>query len=164
MAKNQINPDSFSRDILEFLVLLHHHLVRYLIVGGQAVIYHGYARLTGDIDIFYSLEESNVIALHDALSEFWSGHIPEIDSWKNLAVSGQIIQFGIPPNRIDLINRISGVRFDDAWAGKTTAVVSYSGTDAILNFIGLSDLIANKTSSKRPKDLDDLRYLTSKLQ
>lgn len=38
----------FSQDALEFLHLLHQHGVRYVLIGGAAVIYHGYARLTGD--------------------------------------------------------------------------------------------------------------------
>ena len=50
----------FSIDIQEFLYLLSKHQVKYLIVGGEAVIFHGYARLTGDIDIFYDASPDNV--------------------------------------------------------------------------------------------------------
>lgn len=42
----------FSKDVREFLMLLAKYQVKYLIVGGEAVIYYGYARLTGDIDFF----------------------------------------------------------------------------------------------------------------
>jgi hypothetical protein len=44
-------PSPFSSDITEFLFLLHTYEVRYLVIGGEAVIYYGYARLTGDVDI-----------------------------------------------------------------------------------------------------------------
>lgn len=43
----------FSKDIQDFIRLLNQHHVRYLIVGGEAVIYYGYARLTGDVDFFF---------------------------------------------------------------------------------------------------------------
>ena len=46
----------FSKDVQEFLKLLAAHKVKYLIVGGEAVIYHGYARLTGDVDFFCPLD------------------------------------------------------------------------------------------------------------
>ena len=42
----------FSPDTQDFLRILARHQIRYLIVGGEAVIYHGYARLTGDVDLF----------------------------------------------------------------------------------------------------------------
>ena len=47
----------FSPDILEFMYLLHEFGVRYLIVGGEAVIYYGHARLTGDVDFFMSVKK-----------------------------------------------------------------------------------------------------------
>ena len=52
MPKEHLTADSFSRDVLDFLLLLHKQDVRYLVVGGEAVIFHGYARLTGDMDFF----------------------------------------------------------------------------------------------------------------
>ena len=51
--EKQISSQGFSPDILEFLQLLERHGVRYLIVGGEAVIFYGYPRFTGDIDFFY---------------------------------------------------------------------------------------------------------------
>jgi len=60
----------FSSDIVEFLFLLNKHKVKYIIVGGEAVIYYGHARLTGDIDIFYDRGKENCIRLFEALSEF----------------------------------------------------------------------------------------------
>lgn len=60
MPKEHLTADSFSRDVLDFLLLLHKQDVRYLIVGGEAVIFHGYARLTGDMDFFYEATSENV--------------------------------------------------------------------------------------------------------
>ncbi len=109
MAQQKISASHFSEDIQEFLSLLHRHQVEYLIVGGEAVIYYGLARLTGDVDFFYDRTPENVNRLFNALTEFWSGDIPGIEKPEELLEEGAIIQFGRPPNRIDLINAIEKV-------------------------------------------------------
>jgi hypothetical protein len=48
MPPQSIEAAHFSPDIREFIRLLDHHGARYVIVGGEAVIHYGYARLTGD--------------------------------------------------------------------------------------------------------------------
>ncbi len=70
----------FSSDIQDFLYLLSLHKVRYLIVGGEAVIYYGFARLTGDVDFFFEPALNNVQRLYRALHEFWQGDVPGIQS------------------------------------------------------------------------------------
>jgi hypothetical protein len=62
----------FSKDILDFLYLLYKHQVKYLIVGGEAVIFYGHARLTGDIDFYYDRSTENVNKLFKALNKFWN--------------------------------------------------------------------------------------------
>lgn len=159
MHESHISPDNFSPDILEFFELLSKHKVRYLVVGGQAVIYYGYARFTGDINFFFRVTRANLKALYDALDEFWAGDIPGIESLESLGTKGQVIQFGLPPNRIDLINEIDGVEFDEAWSNKMTAIIDHPEGELRIYLIGLSELIKNKAESGRAKDLDDLRYL-----
>ena len=151
--------DYFSKDVQEFIELLHIFKVRYVIVGGEAVIYYGYPRLTGDVDIFYERSEDNVKQLYRALNEFWQGDIPGIESENDFLEPGVIIQFGIPPNRIDLINRIDGVCFEEAWENKAIDHITINGRKINIYFIGLKQLIKNKKTVKRNKDLDDLRYL-----
>jgi len=80
MSQDKLDPTSFSPDIRLFLSLLHEHGVRYVIVGGEAVIFYGYARLTGDIDIFYSCDKENAARLFVALAEFWDDNIPGVAS------------------------------------------------------------------------------------
>jgi len=149
----------FSKDTLDFIVLLAKHEVRYLIVGGEAVIYYGYARLTGDIDFYYDLASDNVNKLFHTLLEFWNGSIPGITDKSELSEEGTIIQFGIPPNRIDLINRIDGLDFPDAWRNRVEDPLVWEGQKYTIYFIGLEDLIKNKSAARRNKDLDDLDYL-----
>jgi len=154
----------FSRDIQEFICLLYKHGVRYLIVGGEAVIYYGYARLTGDVDFFYDPARENAKRLFKALFEFWGGDIPAIKSPEELMERGIIVQFGVPPNRIDLINEIEGVSFEEAWKGRVEEVLEGGICEGKVYFIGLQELIKNKKAAGRYKDLEDLKYLLSALK
>lgn len=70
-----------------------------------------------------------------------------------------ILQFGVPPNRIDLINRIDGVEFSDAWGNRLELAVKTREGNIAVWMIGIEDLIRNKRSAARPKDLDDLRFV-----
>ena len=149
----------FSEDIQEVLTLLAKHQVKYLIVGGEAVIYYGHARLTGDIDLFYEASPDNVANLYQTLDEFWKGDIPEVDSSEELLEPGIILQFGAPPNRLDLLNTIDGVSFQEAWSKKTTVHIRVEDNKIPVYFIGLDDLIRNKETLGRYKDLEDLKYL-----
>jgi len=112
----------FSEDISDFLFLLQHYAVKYVIVGGEAVIYHGHARLTGDIDIFYAPDSLNVKKLYNALSDFWDGRIPGISRSEDLMDEELILQFGIPPNRLDLMNSITGVQFEECWNNRVSDI------------------------------------------
>ncbi len=150
---------SFSYDVTEFLYLLSKRNVHFLIVGGEAVIYYGYARLTGDIDIFYDRAIENVEKLFDVLKEFWKGEIPGIKSKKELMLKGMVFQFGVPPNRIDLINDIDSVSFDQAWVKKELNSISYKKKEFEIYYIGIDVLIKNKKAANRNKDMDDMRFL-----
>ena len=154
-----MTPSHFPQDSLDMFILLQKHGVRYLIVGAEAVIYHGFARLTGDIDLFYEPSPKNCRALFAALREFWSGEVPGIGFAEALARRGMIIQFGYPPNRIDLYSTISGVTFGEAWKDRVPEDLLIQGKRVDIRYIGLAALIKNKKAAGRPKDLEDLRYL-----
>lgn len=149
----------FSKDTQEFLRLLAKEEVKYVIVGGEAVIYYGYARLTGDVVFFYERSKENALKLFRALDEFWSRDIPGLHSFEELMHAGIILQFGSPPNRIDLVSSIDGVTFKEVWTNRTIACIEIGDERIPVNFIGLNELIRNKEIIKRPKDLEDLKYL-----
>ena len=151
----------FSPDTLDFIRLLAENKVRYLVVGGEAVIYYGYARLTGDVDFFYERTEGNAKRLYSALKNFWRDEIPGIQSYTEFKKKGIIIQFGRPPNRIDLINDISAVSFEKAWPNRTIEELKIDDKKYPVYYIGLDDLIKNKRQANRYKDLEDLKYLTT---
>lgn len=140
--------------------MLARHRVRYLVVRGEAVIYYGHARLTGDIDLFYDTGATNVKRLFAMLKEFWNDDIPGIQSEQELGQKGMVFQFGIPPNRIDLITVLEGIKFTPAWKNRTVESLSRRGKRFSIYYIGLNELIANKQAVGRERDKDDLRFLT----
>lgn len=159
--KKEVNKSRFSDDIQEFIELLNQHEVRYVIVGGQAVIYYGHSRLTGDIDFLYDRNEQNVNNLFIALNQFWGGNIPGIENQKGLLEKGIIFQFGVPPNRIDLMNDIGNINFNDIWESREKAYFKKDKKKITLNFISLEFLIKNKRNMNRPRDQEDLKFLES---
>ncbi|HSW55775.1 MAG TPA: DUF6036 family nucleotidyltransferase [Ignavibacteriaceae bacterium] len=148
-----------SSDIIEFLFLLNKYKVKYLIVGGEAVIYYGHARLTGDIDIFYKRGKENCLNLFKVLNEFWDADIPGVSKKEELQKKGEIFQFGVPPNRIDLINEIEKVQFDEAYENRIEDKIRHKRKSFNIFYIGLNDLIKNKRAVNRSKDKEDLKFL-----
>lgn len=159
MAPQKIKASHFSQDIQEFIDLLNRFKVKYLIVGGQAVIYYGHVRLTGDVDFYYERSQENAEKLYNVLNKFWSGDIPSVDEPEELLERGMIFQFGRPPNRIDLINEIENVCFKEAWAANEIVEMVCEKQTIPVYYISLEHLIHNKESVKRPRDLEDLKYL-----
>jgi len=149
----------FSKDTRDFIRKLSQHQVRYLIVGGVAVIYHGYARLTGDVDFFFEPTRANAVRLFRALLEFWGGPVPFVDSPEDLREKGAVFQFGTRPNRIDLMNSITGVSFKEAWGGRIRETIRTGDGVFSLPVIGIAALEKNKRALGRHRDLDDLLYI-----
>ena len=149
----------FHVDILDLFALLRKHRVRYLVVGGEAVIQYGYARFTADMDIFFDAGTANAARLYDVLQEFWGGTVDGIENASVLQQKGKVFQFGLPPNRLDLINSIDGVNFPVAWKGRKTERFAHREKPLPVHFIGLKELIRNKRAAGRNKDLDDLTFL-----
>jgi len=149
----------FSRDTREFIRLLARHRVRYVIVGGVAVNYHGLVRYTGDIDFFYEPTKANAARIYRALKDFWGGDIPGLRKKEELLSQKAVFLFGVPPHRIDILNAISGVSFAEAWKGRVVDRLFMDGAEIEIPYIGLDELIRNKERVGRPKDGEDLKYL-----
>lgn len=142
-----------NQDFREFIALLNANNVRYLIVGGYAVTFHGYPRYTNDIDIWIMPEESNATRIIKVLNEFGFG---SLDIQRNDLLSlDNVIQLGYPPNRIDLLTHISGVEFEHCYKNR----VKLNIEGLIIDFIDLESLKINKKASGRYKDLNDVENL-----
>jgi predicted nucleotidyltransferase len=137
------------KDLREFIGLLNSAGVEYLIVGGVAVAWHGYPRFTGDIDFLIRPSTGNADAVLSALRAFGFGS-PGVTR-EDLTTPDRIVQLGTPPNRIDLITSIAGVEFEVAWAHRVAGQID----GLAVHLIGLEELIRNKESTGRPRDLGD---------
>ena len=143
---------SLPSDFKEFLKLLNAKRVKYLVIGGYAVGYHGYPRATNDLDVFVAAEHKNAENLVTVLREFGFG---TSDLSPDLFLQDKIVRMGVAPIRIELTTHISGVSFDECFKERVVAVI-----DGIrVNLIGLAKLKRNKKASGRHKDLDDLEHL-----
>lgn len=141
-------------DLREFIELLNSHDVHYVIVGGYAVAYHGYPRMTGDIDFFIEVSSENAHKLESAIVAFGFGGLGLTS--EDFLQPGIVVQLGYPPNRIDLLTGISGATFAEAWEKRVET--EFDGLPMV--FIDKSTLIANKAATGRPKDLADLDVLS----
>jgi predicted nucleotidyltransferase len=145
--------EKLDRNFADFLRLLNSHGVEFLVIGGYAVGYHGYVRATGDLDVFVGRSLRNAAALVSVYTAFGFA-TPELTEDLFLE-PGKIVRLGIPPVRIEVMNSISGVRFEDAYPRRIDEVI-----DGIrIPFIDLESLLKNKQATGRMKDLADIEGL-----
>lgn len=140
-------------DFKEFLKLLKEHDVRYLLIGGYAVGFHGYPRATADMDIWVAIHPENAERIVAVLKAF-GFDLPELTPQLFLKEK-QIIRMGVPPVKLELSTSISGVEFDSCYERRIVAELD--GVE--VNLIGLNDLKINKKASGRSKDITDLENL-----
>lgn len=142
-----------NQDYKDLLSAFQSHGVKYLIVGGFAVIYHSQPRFTKDMDIFISADPKNAKAAYAALASFGAplaSMRPEDFTDRN-----SFFRFGREPKGFDILPSIPGVDFDAAWQRRVETVID-TATGQRANFISAEDLIASKLASGRARDLADV--------
>ena len=146
----------------EFVASLNARGVRYLVIGGWATAFHGHPRFTKDLDVLIDRTERNASATRDAIYDFFRGRPPEaIDPKADLLDPDRLLQLGVPPNRIDVLNQVPGiVDFNSAWKRWRSGKVG----DATASFVGREDLLASKRAAARPQDLADVATLERRSQ
>lgn len=145
-----------SDNFEEILAAFNKHGVNYLIAGGYAVIFHGYGRTTGDLDIWVKPSEENkkkIIAAFNMLGypTELEKHLQKADFTKPFAV-----KLGKEPLEVDVFTAITGVKYEDAEL-KSIPYKFSSKLDA--RFIHLHDLLVNKMLTGRMKDKADVEEL-----
>jgi len=145
-----------NEDYLDLLRLFGDCKVRYLIIGGYAVIRYAEPRYTKDLDIWIEPSPNNAKRVLKALTMFGA----PIDnlSVADLAKPGLLYVFGIPPVRVDILNRVKGETFEAAWASRDKTVLE----KVKVYFVDRSTLIKLKKASGRPQDKADLVQLKLK--
>jgi hypothetical protein len=142
-----------DQDFKDFIQLLNAHKVKYLVIGGYAVNFHGYPRYTKDIDFWLWMTAENIAQLLKALKEFGFGSL-------NLGIADfmtpdNIIQLGYEPYRIDLLVDLEGVEFEDCFSRRIVGELD----EVNINFLSLQDLIITKKQTGRLQDLADAEQL-----
>lgn len=140
-----------SPDHVALLSAFNEHKVKYLVVGGYAVGFHSEPRATKDLDIYIRTDEGNSLAVYSALASFGAplaGITPaDFNDGKSF------FMIGFPPERIDVLQEIDGVQFDQCWSSRITAI--FNGRLEV-PVISAEYLIANKLAAGRPRDLLDV--------
>jgi uncharacterized nucleotidyltransferase DUF6036 len=142
-----------NSDFKDLLSLLDRFGVRYLVVGGYAVMLYTEPRYTKDIDIFVGASEDEIESIGQVFAEF--GFPMTSDLLAQLKLPNRMISIGRAPSRIDLLNAITGVDFEGAWERRN--LVQLEGL--LVSFLSLQDLVDAKHASGRPQDLLDLQNL-----
>lgn len=142
-----------QKDFEEFFELLNQNKVQYLMVGGYAYAIYAEPRYTKDLDIYYLRDTKNGDKILNVLDQFGFGNLGI--ELKDFEKEGQVIQLGMPPYRIDLLNKIEAVSFEEAWENRNTA--RYGEQEIFV--ISKDDLIKNKKATGRKQDQLDVENL-----
>ena len=145
----------FNQDFRDFLQALNDNEVEYLLVGGYAVILHGYSRTTGDMDIWVNRTKANYQKLVMAFMDF---KMPVFDMTEENFLhhpSWDVFRFGRKPVAIDIMTKMAELNFEKC----SLVAQQYNDEGLTINLVHYDDLIKAKKVAGRYKDLNDLENL-----
>jgi hypothetical protein len=144
-------PDDF-RDLL---LALHDAGAAFVVVGGHAVAFHGHPRATKDLDVLVRPDRANAKLVYRALAVFGAPLSAFDVGEADFATYDGVLQMGVPPLRIDILNRAGGITFDEAVAAGDT----FDLEGRAIPVIGRAALLKNKRAVARVQDLADVQAL-----
>jgi predicted nucleotidyltransferase len=147
--------DLFSSDFREFLQALNEQEVEYILVGGFAVILHGYQRVTGDMDIWVNRTEENYIRIKAAFDQFGMSVFDMSRENFLFEKSMDVFRFGRRPNAIDIMLSVKGLQFSECF--EIAKWFEYDGLQ--IKVLHINHLRQAKKEAGRFKDFDDLEHL-----
>jgi hypothetical protein len=142
-------------DFRDILVELHKAGARFVVLGGHAVAFHGHPRATKDLDILVEANPDNASRVYAALAAFGAPLSAFEVGVEDFASYDGVLQLGVPPRRIDIINRADGITFAEALADGE----SFELDGCAIPVIGRSALIKNKRAAGRAQDIADVKAL-----
>lgn len=145
----------FNEDFQDFLKSINATKVKYVLVGGYSVIFHGFPRTTGDLDIFVEVSKENYQKLSKAFFEFGLSVFDMTEENFLFNENMTVFSFGRAPVSIEILKEISGLSFEEVYANAIDTEIE----EIPVKVIQLKDLIKNKKASGRAKDLNDLENL-----
>jgi hypothetical protein len=143
------------KDQRDLLAVFNAHGVKYLVIGAHAVGVHVEPRGTKDLDVFIKADEENSKAVFAALAEYGA----PLGTMTPADFNGEpssVFQLGVEPDRIDILQGIAGVTFDEAWPTRVEVLLD---KDTPAHVISREHLIQNKLASGRHQDLADAEKL-----
>jgi hypothetical protein len=143
-------------DFIDFVKLCNKYEVEYLVIGGYAVSIHGYPRSTKDFDVCIKISEDNASKMVQVIKDFGFASLKLTKG--DFLKKDFITQLGHEPVRIDILNDLDGVPFEQAWMNKS--VMDFEGSK--INFIGYYELLKVKEKAGRPQDIADISKLKSR--
>lgn len=142
-------------DFIDFLKSFNHYHVDYILVGGYAVIFHGYNRTTGDLDVWVKPTKENFGKMILAFKAFGLSPPNMTEAIFLNASENDVFTFGRPPVCIDILTQVKGLDFNDTFSN--SSMEKLDGLD--VNMIDIRDLKSAKRAAGRAKDMDDLEHL-----
>jgi predicted nucleotidyltransferase len=143
-----------NEDFQDFIIALNKYGVRYILVGGYAVVVRGYSRSTGDMDVWVEKSETNYNYFLEAIHSFGIP-IDAISRDKFFSTEFDVFAFGKPPYAIEIMTAVKGLDFEP-----TYNMATWEEIDGIkIKVIHLNHLIEAKKAAGRNKDLNDIENL-----
>lgn len=142
-----------NQDFKDLLAVFNAESVKFLVIGGYAVIKHTEPRYTKDLDLWVSVKDDNPGRVYSALKQF-GAPLTNL-SPEDFSRKGYFYTMGMAPRRVDILFDVTDLDFDECWERR---VESDIGGVAIY-FISASDLIINKEAVGRYQDLADVEKL-----
>jgi hypothetical protein len=147
-------PDYFNEDFRDFIKALNNNEVDYILVGGMAVILHGYVRTTGDMDVWVKRTKENYKKIVKAFHEF-KMFVYDMSEENFLSNNFDVWMFGVEPVKIKLMTGVKGLEFEEAY--KKSQIHDEDGLP--VRYLHLNSLIDAKKAANRFKDLEDILQL-----
>ncbi|MBI4370759.1 MAG: hypothetical protein HY552_00530 [Elusimicrobia bacterium] len=144
-------------DFLDFISALNGHRVDYVIVGAFDLAFLGRPRYTGDLDIWIRPTAANARALLRAIDDFG---LKSLSLTERDILSGEVIQFGYPPVRIDLLTVLDGLTSKEIWSSRRKGPLG----DKTVWYLDKAAFIKNKRAAGRPRDRADVAELNKPLK
>lgn len=146
----------FNIDFQEFIEALNFSKVKYMLVGGYSVILHGYSRTTGDMDVWIEPTTDNY---HKMITAFFNFGLPTsaftIEQFLDTD-NYDVFSFGTPPVAIDIMTRVKGLKFKEAYLNNKWFDIEQ---DLKVCVLSKQDLLKGKKAAGRNKDLNDIEHL-----
>jgi hypothetical protein len=142
-------------DFRDFIQALNNNKVDYLLVGGYAVVFHGYSRTTGDMDLWVDCSKANYQKLILAFQDF---KMPLFDMTETKFLQKDkfdVFRFGRKPVAIDIMTKMADLDFKDCYK----QAQFFDDDGLILPVVHINNLITAKKAAGRGKDLTDLEFL-----